>query len=147
MDMKKLKPEIAHDEGFVYEIYLDHLGYPTFGIGHLIVEGDPEFGQEVGTEVSAKRVSEQFDADLQVVIKECEALYGEQWDDFPEEVQHVLCNMMFNLGRTRLAKFKNMRKAIDDENWATAAKEGRDSLWYKQVTNRAERLMTRLENV
>lgn len=28
-----------------------------------------------------------------------------------------------------------------------AAVEGRDSVWYKQVTNRAERLMSRLENV
>ena len=145
--MQKLKPEIAQDEGWEHKIYLDHLGNPTFGIGHLIVEDDPEYGQEVGTEVSAKRVSEQFDADLQIVIQECEALYGEQWNGFPEEVQHVLCNMMFNLGRTRLAQFENMRAAIDDGDWATAAAEGRDSLWYTQVTNRAERLMTRLENV
>jgi lysozyme len=55
--------------------------------------------------------------------------------------------MMFNLGRTRLSKFKNMRTAIDNEDWATAAVEGRDSRWYRQVGNRAERLMERLENV
>ena len=55
--------------------------------------------------------------------------------------------MMFNLGRTRLAKFVRMRSALVSDDWKKAADEGRDSLWYKQVTNRAERLMTRLENV
>ena len=55
--------------------------------------------------------------------------------------------MMFNLGRTRLSKFKNMRTAIDNEDWTTAATEGRDSRWFRQVGNRAERLMERLENV
>ena len=53
--------------------------------------------------------------------------------------------MMFNLGRTRLSKFKNFRAALKDKDFARAAVEGRDSLWYRQVGNRAERLMVRLE--
>ena len=40
-----------------------------------------------------------------------------------------------------------MNSAIAESNWKEAAKEGRDSRWYRQVTNRAERLMSRLENV
>ena len=55
--------------------------------------------------------------------------------------------MMFNMGRTRLSKFKKMHAAIIKEDWKEAAVEGRDSRCYKQVTNRAERLMSRLENV
>ena len=55
--------------------------------------------------------------------------------------------MLFNLGRPRLSKFKNMNLAIATKDWKMAAIEGRDSLWYRQVSNRAERLMTRLENV
>jgi hypothetical protein len=55
--------------------------------------------------------------------------------------------MMFNMGRTRLSKFKKMNSALIDGDWKTAAVEGRDSRWHKQVTNRAERLMVRLENV
>jgi len=54
---------------------------------------------------------------------------------------------MFNMGRTRLSKFKKFNAAILEGDWKTAAIEGRDSLWYRQVTNRAERLMTRMENV
>ena len=38
-----------------------------------------------------------------------------------------------------------MRAALTELNWKQAAVEGRDSRWYRQVTNRAERLMRRLE--
>ena len=48
---------------------------------------------------------------------------------------------------TRLSKFKNHNAALASGDWKTAAVEGRDSRWYQQVTNRAERLMSRLENV
>ena len=40
MDIEKLREQLEIDEGVVHEIYLDHLGYPTFGIGHLGRERD-----------------------------------------------------------------------------------------------------------
>ena len=46
MNVDKLREQLKIDEGCVYEIYLDHLGYPTFGIGHLVVESDPENGRD-----------------------------------------------------------------------------------------------------
>ena len=54
---------------------------------------------------------------------------------------------MFNMGLTRLSKFKKMKEAVDNRDWKEAAVQGRDSRWYNQVTNRAERLMKRLENI
>ena len=146
MNREQVQKQLEIDEGVVYEIYRDHLGYPTFGIGHLIREEDPEYGQPVGTPVDKKRVTEAFQADLDIAIDECKVLY-DKWDKFPGEVQEILVNMMFNLGRPRLSKFKNMKKALDKGDWMLAAVEGEDSLWYRQVTNRADRLMTRLENV
>ncbi len=139
--------QLKIDEGVKYEIYKDHLGYPTFGVGHLITEEDEEYGKPVGTEISEERVQTCFDKDLNTSISECVALYGEGFHQMPAEVQQILVNMMFNMGRTRLAKFKNFRTALEAEDWKQAAVEGRDSLWYRQVTNRAERLMTRMENV
>lgn len=139
--------QLKIDEGVVYEIYNDHLGYPTFGVGHLITESDPEHGCPEGTPVSEERVTEAFEQDLNIAIRECLVLYGERWFDFPDEVKEILVNMMFNLGRPRLSKFKNMRAALDKGDWVTAAAEGRDSRWYHQVGNRSERLMKRLENV
>ena len=47
MNIEKLQKELEIDEGCKYEIYLDHLGYPTFGVGHLVLESDPEYGWEV----------------------------------------------------------------------------------------------------
>ncbi len=147
LDREAVFEQLKIDEGVVNEIYLDHLGYPTFGVGHLVLESDPEHGQDVGTPVSEERVRECFEKDLDTSISECVALYGEQFNDWPDEVQQIIVNMMFNMGRTRLSGFKNFRKALEDKNWSRAAEEGRDSRWYRQVTNRAERLMERMENV
>tara|TARA_B100000614_G_C14449717_1_gene453753 strand:+ start:450 stop:926 length:477 start_codon:yes stop_codon:yes gene_type:complete len=140
--------QLKIDEGVVNEIYLDHLGYPTFGVGHLILESDEEHGWEVGTPVTEERVRSCFERDLDIAIGECELLYEDGvFGNLPDEVQQILVNMMFNMGRTRLSKFKKMHAAILEGNWKEAAVEGRDSKWHKQVTNRAERLMVRLESV
>lgn len=148
MNREAVFEQLKIDEGVVYEIYNDHLGYPTFGVGHLVLDSDPEFGEPVGTKVSEERVRSCFDSDLETAIGECHALYGEgEFGDFPDEVQQILVNMMFNMGRTRLSKFKKMNMALSVGHWKLAASEGRDSLWYRQVTNRAERLMSRMENV
>ena len=146
MNREAVYEQLKIDEGVVYEIYKDHLGYPTFGVGHLVLESDPEFGQEVGTPVDEERVRECFEKDLDTAIGECYTLYGEGcFESLPGEVQEILVNMMFNMGRPRLSKFKKFNAAIEAGDWSTAAVEGRDSLWYNQVTNRAERLMVRLE--
>ena len=148
MNRTEVFEQLKIDEGVKYELYNDHLGYPTFGVGHLVLESDPEYGKPVGTPITEGRVAECFESDLSTAISECYALYGQgTFDGLPDEVQGVLVNMMFNLGRPRLSKFKNMRKAVDSRDWALAAVEGRDSLWYRQVGNRAERLMEKLENV
>jgi GH24 family phage-related lysozyme (muramidase) len=146
MNIEQLKEQLKIDEGVVYEIYNDHLGYPTFGIGHLVIEGDPELGAPVGTPVTESRVNECFEKDVAVVIEDCKILHS-GWDGYPEEVKQVIANMMFNMGRTRLSKFKKHNAALMCGDWKEAAKEGRDSKWYRQVTSRAERLMKRLEEV
>ena len=56
MNREEVYEQLKIDEGVVYEIYNDHLGYPTFGVGHLIKESDEEFGKPVGTPVDEERV-------------------------------------------------------------------------------------------
>jgi lysozyme len=146
MDIDKLREEIAYDEGSVNEIYLDHLGLPTFGIGHLVIDIDPEHGQPVGTPVSEDRCNEAFDNDVQTVISDCNILYPD-FDELPEEVQRIIANMMFNMGRPRLSKFKGMKRGVDARDWNAAADEMVDSNWYRQVTKRADRLVARMRAV
>ncbi len=143
MDIEKLREQLKIDEGCVYEIYNDHLGYPTFGIGHLVIESDPENGQEIGTSVSESRVIEAFEQDVQTVLSDCAILYPD-FDELPEEAQQVIANMMFNMGRPRLSKFKGMKRGVDSRDWNAAADEMVDSAWYRQVTNRADRLVERM---
>ena len=96
--------------------------------------------------MSEDRVDECFEKDVESVISDCKKLH-EGWDGYPQEVKQIVANMMFNMGLTRLSKFSKHNAALQSGDWKTAAVEGRDSRWYSQVTNRAERLMTRLENV
>ena len=146
MNIDKLREQLAEDEGCKFEIYLDHLGYETFGIGHLVRDFDPEYGEPVGTHVPEERVIDAFEGDIDITLADC-LLVFDDFASFPEEVQLILANMMFNMGLTRLSKFKKHNAALFAGDWKEAAVEGRDSRWYRQVTNRAERLMTRLENV
>ena len=148
MNREGVFEQLKIDEGVVYEVYLDHLGYPTFGVGHLVVKRDLEYGAEVGTPVSEERVAECFDKDLDTAIDECYQLYGPgTFNNFPGEVQEILVNMMFNMGRPRLSKFKNFNTALIDQDWVKASEEMVDSLWYRQVGARAERLVKRMKNV
>ena len=144
MNLESLKKQLEIDEGVKYDIYLDHLGYPTFGIGHLIKESDPEHGQDVGTAVTSDRVAEAFESDLEGVLSDCRKLYP-NIGDLPEEAQQIIANMMFNLGYPRLSKFKNMKRCVDDRDWVGAGDEMMDSRWYNQVPNRAGRLVNRMK--
>jgi len=146
MDTEKLREQLKIDEGCVYEIYNDHLGYATFGIGHLVTESDPEHGSDIGTEVSESRVVEAFEQDVQTVLSDCAILYPD-FEELPEEAQQVIANMMFNLGRPRLSAFKGMKSGVDARDWNEAADQMVDSRWYRQVGARAERLVERMRNV
>lgn len=144
---QRLIKEITSDEGCVLSIYEDHLGYKTVGIGHLIIPSDPEWGRKVGTPVTQTRCDELFFYDINIVLKECEERFHNNWIDWPEEVKLIIGNMAFNLGGPRLSKFKKMLAAINKEDYKLASKEGLDSKWAKQVYNRARRLMDRLRDV
>ena len=146
MNIQQLREQLEIDEGVKYDIYLDHLGLPTFGIGHLVTKTDPESGQAVGTSISKERVAECFDMDVQSVINDCNKLYKD-FEDLPEEVQQIIANMMFNMGYTRLSNFKGMKRGVDSKDWNQAADEMVDSRWYRQVTNRANRLVERMRAV
>jgi len=146
MNIDKLREELAEDEGCKYEIYLDHLGLATFGIGHLITKDDPEYGKDVGTVIEQSRVQSAFNLDITVTIEDCHRLY-KNFDELPEEVQLIVANMMFNLGYPRLSKFKGMKAGVDSKNWSDAADEMVDSRWYTQVPNRARRLVDRMRQV
>ena len=154
MNKDALREELAEDGGCKFEIYLDHLHLPTFGIGHLIKEHDPEYGLPVGTEVTEDRVRKAFNLDIAVTIEDCRRLCDNVGVDFNElDLRYpdgalALCNMTFNLGYPRFNKFKKMWAGVaeameDPKAWLTVAAEAEDSRWFDQVPNRAKRLTAR----
>ena len=100
----------------------------------------------MGTAVSEERCYEVFEQDVQTVLSDCEKLY-EDFYDLPEDAQLIIANMMFNMGLTRLSKFKGMKRGVDARDWETAADEMVDSRWYTQVQRRADRLVVRMRSL
>ena len=146
MDINKLREQLKIDEGVKYEVYDDHLGYKTFGIGHLVKSTDEEYGAPVGTPVSEERVNSIFDKDVITYIDESKKVFG-NLEEMPQEVQQVIVNMCFNMGAPRLSQFKKFIRAIHDEEWATASVEMLDSRWANQVGERANRLSDRIKAI
>lgn len=146
MDKDKLREEIASDEGCRMEIYLDHLGLPTMGIGHLITQDDREYNQPVGTVITEERVRQLFNLDIAVTLEDCRMIYPD-FESLPEEAQLVIANMCFQLGRPRLTKFRKMKAAVDERRWNDAADEMVDSRWHDQTPNRAKRLVKRIRDL
>ena len=143
MNIEALREQLKIDEGVKYEIYKDHLGYPTFGIGHLITENDPEHGKPDGTKISEDRVNEIFETDVAKFVSEAKILFPDL-DELPDVAQQVIVNMAFNMGRPRLSKFKNFIAGVNDRDWTRAAEEMMDSRWATQVGDRAIRLRNQI---
>lgn len=59
--------------------------------------------------------------------------------------QNVFVEMVYNMGPSRVAGFKNMLAAIRDGDWEEAAIQMLDSKWARQVGNRAKTLAALME--
>ena len=79
-------------------------------------------------------------------IKECERdlandIFKGFFYAFPQNIQSVIINMRFQLGRTGFRNFRKMIMAFRDWNFAEAIVQMRDSKWYEQVPTRANELI------
>ncbi len=155
VDVKQVYQEISSEEGKVLHAYLCSQSQKTVGIGHKVLETDAESslyvykaGDDVDDDqcISEARCYELFQKDVQIAIDGCEKIY-DNWEELPEEMQHVLVNMAFQLGQTGLSKFKNFKTAIEDYQWQRAAEEMLDSRWAKQTPARAQRLYKRVSSL
>ena len=144
MNLDELREEIAADEGVKYEIYRDHIGYKTMGIGHLCIAGvDPEYDLAVGTPVFVERVNELFDKDIKRTIADCKIVHDD-FDDLPDEAQKILANMCFQMGLGRFMKFHLTHDLVKKRDWDGVSQEMLDSRWAEQTPERAQRLSRRM---
>ena len=145
-EVKNIKDQLKIDEGYRDVIYLDSENLKTFGIGHLVTDADPEKNEPISTKVSKARIDQAFTDDVQTAITSLKQVFPSVIG-WPSEVKQILVNMIFNLGATRLKKFKKFGEALERKDWDKAADEMVDSKWYGQVGKRSERLVARMRNV
>ncbi len=152
VDVKQVYEEISADEGKVLHAYLCSELHKTVGIGHKVLPDDPEYGlpvhgayDDVSEEesITEDRCYILFQEDVQIAIGGCQKIYG-NWEELPQEMQHVLVNMCFQLGQGGLSKFKNFKTAVEDYQWQRASEEMLDSRWAGQTPERAQRLSERV---
>ncbi|AFN39557.1 baseplate hub subunit and tail lysozyme [Aeromonas phage CC2] len=143
------------DEGVRNKWYLDSLGYPTIGIGHLIIHENTrnvaridailtqQLGHPVqGGVISPEDVTKLFNEDIQKTradmmrFENIRRVYVKE----NRSRQMALENMAFQMGAGGLAKFKNTLNAMYEERWRDAYNGMLDSLWARQTPGRANRV-------
>ena len=141
MDLHTLQQEIIQEEGgIILKPYQDHLGYWTIGAGHLIRDNEK---QELMSPITYQRGLELFLKDFNVAVDDAEQFTeGMNIDDNAHE---CVIHMVFQLGLPRLNKFVKFKKCLSENNIEGAIEEMRDSLWYNQTTNRANRIIEKMQ--
>ena len=134
MDMDRLLASVKKHEGYRNKVYLDTLGKRTVGVGHLCVE---DFWED-DKEYEEKFLMTILEHDLSSAIKGANDLMAENGCmDMNEKAHEIIIEMVFQLGKTGVSKFKNMWKALSGLDYSTAADQMLDSRWAKQTPNRA----------
>jgi len=133
-DKMNIVDEIKRDEGLRLKPYVCTAGKLTIGYGRNL-EGRGITEQE----------AEYLLANDLLLIKSQLKKEVEFFESLDEERQAALINMGFNLGITGLLKFKKMLKALEIGNYERAALEASDSRWYRQVGQRAVRIVAKIK--
>ena len=135
MDMDRLLESVKKHEGYRNKVYLDTLGKRTVGVGHLCVE---DFWED-DKEYEEKFLMEILEKDLSDAIKGANDLMAEHGCmDINEKAHEILIEMVFQLGKTGVSKFRKMWDALAEKNYIGASYEMLDSRWAKQTPNRAK---------
>lgn len=132
------KEFIAASEGTRNMPYLCSAGALTVGIGHT--------GNVENRFYSDKEIDLLFQKDLVVALSDARYLFP-SFGSQPNNVRLVLASLSFNMGQNRLAKFIKFRKAIEANDYKTAAAELRNSLWFRQVGNRGTKYVKILKEI
>lgn len=152
-DIELLQKILIFDEGELNRIYKDSLGYYTIGIGHLLTKSSNysdalyELNKLVGrptdgtiTKAESFRIFEK-DLDNVVYGVKNNKLLNDVYYSLDEFRRLALLNMVFQMGVSGVANFKNSMRMAKEKRWEDLEKNLKLSLWYKQTTNRANRVI------
>ncbi len=137
---------ITENEGFRPTVYKDTVGKRTVGLGFNV--DDPSVAKHIDPAILSGR--------RQMTLEEAQTIFNTRFLPTAEEnarqfvgedlykrlapeQQAALVDMAYNLGLPRLSKFQQLRAALQNNNFDAAGQEIMNSLYAKQVPNRARR--------
>lgn len=138
--MSSIFEDLMRDEGFRPEMYQDHLGFWTIGIGFMIDTDHP------GHIKMTKAVANLW---LLEIISERKKSLDDAipwWRNLDDGRQRALLNMAYQLGVTGLLNFEKTLTHLEAGRYSQAAEEALDSRWASQTPNRAARVAELIRN-
>ena len=146
MNIQKM---LTFEESNKLVAYFCSEGYLTCGIGHnLDTNPAPEIlNRKInkGDNITNEESQKLFERDLNMTIAQLKHNLP-YFDNLDKKYQVVLINMAFQMGCNGILKFKHMLSAMKGNNDEDVINSMKDSLWYKQTTNRANRLIAVINN-
>lgn len=127
--------QIADDEGYRPCAYKDSLGLVTVGFGTL-VDGKMQVGECIDGHKAVELLREHYTIASNSVDKRYPWAKG--------ETRLALINLSYNMGETRLGKFKLTLEHLKEMEYDKAAGELLNSRYAHQVPNRAGRMAGRI---
>lgn len=146
---------LRRDEGVKVALYWDHLGYPTIGVGHLVIYEKTKdrnriyalLSQQVGRKVTDGRITQEevsklFAGDVAKVRSDIarNGKVGPVYAKLDSARKMAIENMTFQMGIGGVANFNKALFHMAREEWADAQREMLDSAWAKQTPSRANRV-------
>ena len=116
-------------EGVETHAYVDTVGKVTIGVGRNIDKNG-------GIGLSQREIDYLLASDVERVEAELSRAF-EWYDSLNDARKDAMMDMCFNLGLPRLMLFKKSLAAIFNRHYEIAAVELLDSLWARQVGQRA----------
>ena len=117
-------------EGVEQYVYTDHLGYETIGVGRCI-------RKNVGLGLSDDEINYLLSNDVDRCVKELGASFS--WFSALNEARRdAMINLCFQLGLTKLLKFKNFLASMEEGDYEAASTHLLDSLYARQTPARAD---------
>lgn len=140
--INNLKDQLRRDEGEVLHVYPDSKGIRTAGVGHNLEAHGIDL--PLGAKITREQCEKWLDEDAEHAARQVLSCLTWAWKLDPIRLA-VLINMAFNMGLGKLCEFKQTLELVRKREYDAAATEMLDSLWAKQVGERAKRLAEQMK--
>ena len=142
---------VSLTEGIRNNVYKDTKGNPSIAVGFNLNDktNQPALDAlglnrdelKAGTRsLTAREINELYKYSSTRAVKDA-IKFDPNLRSRPANVQVAIIDMSFNLGLNKLKKFKDMKAALDVNDYNKAADEMQDSLWFDQVKDRGPRMV------